>query len=170
MSQELVMDREAWRAAVHEVAKSQTWLSDWTELNVSPKITLILKMCVKVYVHVDLSYLIKLSIFVVWQCTQYSETLSLIWPLCPLSSWSIPKKWVDTLTKKSKAEGEKELLTSLCVCARTQPCLTLCNPMDCKPASFRKQNKYILNQTNLVLNLDCFWMTLGEALKPFHCL
>ena len=28
---ELVMGREAWHAAVHEVAKSQTWLSDWTE-------------------------------------------------------------------------------------------------------------------------------------------
>ena len=30
---ELVMDREAWHPAVHWVAKSWTWLSDWTELN-----------------------------------------------------------------------------------------------------------------------------------------
>ena len=30
--QELVMDREAWRAVIHGVTKSGTWLSDWTEL------------------------------------------------------------------------------------------------------------------------------------------
>ena len=30
---ELVIDREAWRAVIHGVAKSRTWLSDWTELN-----------------------------------------------------------------------------------------------------------------------------------------
>ena len=29
----LLMDREVWRAAVHGVAKSWTWLSNWTELN-----------------------------------------------------------------------------------------------------------------------------------------
>ena len=32
---ELVMDGEAWHAAVHEVAESRTRLSDWTELNCS---------------------------------------------------------------------------------------------------------------------------------------
>ena len=31
--QALVMDREAWRAMVHGVAKSRTWLSNWTELS-----------------------------------------------------------------------------------------------------------------------------------------
>ena len=38
--QELVVDREAWRAAVHGVAKSWTWLSEWTELNWTERLTL----------------------------------------------------------------------------------------------------------------------------------
>ena len=36
--QEVVMDREAWRAKVHGVAKNWTWLSDWTKLNFINKI------------------------------------------------------------------------------------------------------------------------------------
>ena len=34
---ELVIDREAWRAAIHGVTKSQTQLSDLTELNLSTR-------------------------------------------------------------------------------------------------------------------------------------
>ena len=36
--QELAMDREACHAAVHGVAKSQTWLNNWTELNSASKL------------------------------------------------------------------------------------------------------------------------------------
>ena len=41
---ELVMDREAWRAAVHGITKSRTWLSDWTELMGSDAMIFILWM------------------------------------------------------------------------------------------------------------------------------
>ena len=39
---ELVMDREAWHAAVHGATKSQTWLRDWTELTFKGTETLLL--------------------------------------------------------------------------------------------------------------------------------
>ena len=45
--QELVMNREAWRATVHAVAKSRTRLSDWTELNWTEECTkLFTQLCI----------------------------------------------------------------------------------------------------------------------------
>ena len=38
---ELVMDREAWRAVIHEVAKNQTQLSDLSELNIHQAIIIL---------------------------------------------------------------------------------------------------------------------------------
>ena len=45
--QELVMDTEAWRAAIHGVVKSQTWLSHWTELNWEQKKDFLVAQSVK---------------------------------------------------------------------------------------------------------------------------
>ena len=44
--QKLVMDRQAWHVAVHEVTKSQTWLSNWTELIALSGLLLFMLSCV----------------------------------------------------------------------------------------------------------------------------
>ena len=75
---ELVMDTEAWRAAVHGVAKSRTRLSDWTELN---------------FFRIDWFYLLaiqstlkRLSNITVWKHQFFSPELSL-WSSCHIHIW-----------------------------------------------------------------------------------
>ena len=66
---ELVMDREAWRAVIHEVAKSRTWLNDWTELNsVEHLFTYLLAICYVLWCDIYklfAQFLIGISVFIV---------------------------------------------------------------------------------------------------------
>ena len=76
---ELVMDREAWHVAVHGVAKSQTWLSNWTELN----------WCRKTYYPNDEINL------VYFQCLPISSLLTfLLTCRCPILLFSSPLAYI----------------------------------------------------------------------------
>ena len=65
---ELVMDNEAWRAAVHGAAKSRTWLSNWTELNPTNQAK---NMLMWMFIH---------------HCLNQSQALATLMPL-PFLSW-----------------------------------------------------------------------------------
>ena len=53
---DLVMDREAWLAMVHGVAKSRTWLSDWTELNLSKLAPVVSRICPNLFSPFNFSF------------------------------------------------------------------------------------------------------------------
>ena len=75
---ELVMDREAWRSALHGVTKSRTRLSDWTELNLSSSFLIF-------------AFWYLLSIFYLQETNQYPFSLKhLITGLIALSPFNSP--------------------------------------------------------------------------------
>ena len=84
---ELVVDREAWRAAIHGVTKSPTRLSDWTELNWTDRL---FKKC-----------LLNICIIILenWNHTQYTSVVSIqsCW-----ESWGMGIKKYDSSSHKYK--------------------------------------------------------------------
>ena len=82
---ELVMDREAWRAAIHGVAKSLTRLSDWTELS---------RVCLKVATSVTQQDCIRCSLLANSRCPRvvilsfFSSSVNNFWSLADDTPWS----------------------------------------------------------------------------------
>ena len=68
---ELVIDREAWHAAVHGVTKSRTWLSDWTELMVLPVGLSHMSFCILKYIPYILNLLRVLS----WNDVEFCQMI-----------------------------------------------------------------------------------------------
>ena len=123
------MDREAWRAAIHGVAKSWTWLSDWTELNwnhcrwrLQPwnKKTLLGRKAMK---NLD-SKLKKAYILKIWHCFAnkfptsqsygFSSSYEWMWVLCYKKSWASQNWCFWTVVLKKTLKG-------LLYCKNIQP-------------------------------------------------
>ena len=82
--QEMMMEREAWQAAVHGVTKSQTQLSNWTELNVSLIVHLMLcgLKCILSDIKIVISYsefaFYFLPFLLLFSCISYKQSCTFL--------------------------------------------------------------------------------------------
>ena len=76
---ELVMDREAWHATIHGVAKNRTWLSEWTELNW--RLTSLISLLSKGFLRVFSSTTVQRHQFFGILPSLWSSSHNCMWPL-----------------------------------------------------------------------------------------
>ena len=103
------MDREAWRAAIHGVTKSQTWLSDWTELNWTEQVLKRSKLSLPTWVmtHRKVSKLIQLltthsfSDIILHEVgdTRTGHPLKAYWFLKHVLNWAFRRVCTDTVPR-----------------------------------------------------------------------
>ena len=108
---EFVMDREAWRAAVHGVAKSRTWLSNWTDLDSYSEVLL------SPEISISLTSLVPWLSPFFWFCL-LSE--SLLYNLKEINKHTTGT-FIHFISRRCVYMHAKSL----------QSCPTLCKPMDC---------------------------------------
>ena len=117
---ELVMDREAWRAAIHGVTRNRTRLSNWTELN----------WLFHIWFWLLLLYLNHSKLLLNWQKTSFANTynkkLKAIWVLSGNSFNTHVDQFV-TCPNVLLTES----LMYIQLNSVTQLCLTICDPMNC---------------------------------------
>ena len=109
---ELVMDREAWRAAVHGVTNSQIRLSDWTELKWILSVT---------YYYWYIFFLLQIFLYLNFHHSPHVHCFSPKFLLRSLVAYWFPRNFY-LLCVCVRA------CACLCMCVCAQLCLTLCDP------------------------------------------
>ena len=125
--QELVMDREAWRAAGHGVTKRRTRLRDWTDWNLRHcKSTILQHKNKQRVICTSFREFQKNGNSLVLQCV-WRGIIKMIFKIYFLLTYS----WFSMLIAAAQPSGSVTHLSE--VSEVTRSCPTLCNPMDCSP-------------------------------------